>query len=184
MSDKIITSTDTYKFTWGDEAIVAVIQSESSRHSGIDTETYTLTIEDGLVKQEAADDYSVTYSYNSSNRLQNAVKSGSNYESSYFVIWEKNKLLSISNEHLTTTFTDWTQCNAGYSPILAIKGYEGDIDALVMAHPEIFGIRTKQLPRKEEWFNVNGIFPYTYELKDGIPILIQLFEVDKYKFCK
>lgn len=162
-SNNDITSTKTYRFTWGEGIITATVNEETYNPSKYNTETYILTIEDGLLKREEADNLSITYSY-SSKRLANFSYVKPSYEFSHTYIWENDKLLTIVEDNLTSTFTNWTQCKVGYSPVQALRGYKGEIDALILAHPEIIGMRTKQLPTMEEWVDLKDAeFPYTYE---------------------
>lgn len=151
--------TDTYQFIWGDDAIKVIINP---------TYNYTLTLKNGLVQSSDLDDEDRIFTYNSSNRL---IKSTAKYEDETFsAIWDGDKLVSISEYENDAILTYGTSCKKGYFPFIAtLMTYDGDA-ALFMAHPEIAGMRTNQLPTKITWTDNYGseISTLTYEFdKEG-----------------
>jgi YD repeat-containing protein len=107
-------------FIWGDDIIKV-------------NNDYTLTLENGLVQNSSKGN---TFTYNSSNRI---LKYSSND-----AIWDKDKLMSVGN--YTLTYGDC--CKKGYFPLVPFMmfDYYKDPILLYLAHPEIVGMRTKQLP--------------------------------------
>ena len=119
-------STRTYQYIWGDDAIKCTGDNN-----------YTFTLKNGLVQSDERH----TYSYNKSNRL---VKVETDY-STTTAIWDSDKLMSISYEddEETKTFTYEKSCKKGFFPFAANMI---DDCELFIAHPEIAGSLTTQLP--------------------------------------
>ena len=86
-----------------------------------------------------------TFSYNSSNKFAKGI-----YEYDYVVtaIWDGDKLVSISRgEADDVTLKYGNSCQKGYFPLIATMIQDNpEFCLLFMAHPEIAGIRTSQLP--------------------------------------
>ena len=168
--------TDTYQLTWGDDAIKIIETSTRGSSTGYDyssTETYTLTLKNGLVQYEDYEDDGDrgTYTYNSSNRL---IKFSDGDEWTNTAIWDGDKLVSISDYDDNATLTYGTSCKKGYFPFIAAMIGAGECNVLFMAHPEIAGMRTTQLPTSVTWTydNYSGTesetstFAYEFD-KDG-----------------
>ncbi|MBQ8225375.1 MAG: DUF4595 domain-containing protein [Bacteroides sp.] len=139
---------DTYKFIWGDDIIKV---NESSTYSGSTyTESYTLVLKDGLVQYEEYEDEddTGTYTYNTSNRLIK-FSDGSYWSNS--AIWDGDKLVSIYNDYEEATISYGKSCQKGYFPFIAAMIEAGECALLFMAHPEIAGMRTTQLPTNITW---------------------------------
>ena len=157
--------TETYQFIWGDDAIRV-----SWTYTG-STSNYscTLSLKNGLVQHE---DYGEalkgTFSYNSSNKLARFTD-GEDWTVS--TIWDGDKLVSISNEDADATLTyENKSCKKGYFPFLASMIEPGESYILYMAHPEIAGMRTNQLPTNLTWTDNYGseTSTFTYEFdKEG-----------------
>ena len=116
------------KYTWSDNSIKVDRSSDQ----------YSYTIENGIVKLKKSSDDSATFSYNQSNRI---VKIGD----AKTIDWNNDKLTSI------TSANGWNKsliydksCKKGYFPFIAEMIGAGDI--IFMAHPEIVGMKTTQLP--------------------------------------
>ena len=123
------------KYTWSDNTIKVDWSSSSGKY----TYSTILTIENGLVKLEKSSDDSAIFSYNQSNRI---VKIGN----AKTIDWNNDKLTSI------TSANGWNKsliydksCKKGYFPFIA-EMIGGENVVLFMAHPEIVGMKTTQLP--------------------------------------
>ena len=132
--------TDTYQFIWGDDAIKVVINP---------TYNYTLTLNNGLVRNSNLDDENGVFTYNNSNRFIK-YSSKSKYETCS-VIWDGEKLVSISDYDHEATLTYSSSCKKGYFPFIATMITSDSEAILFMAHPEIAGMRTNQLPASITW---------------------------------
>ena len=127
--------TESYQFVWGDDVI---------KVSRVNGSSYTLNLNNKLVRNS---DNGATFSYNSSNKF---IKGKDNYNE-INVIWDGDKLVSISDQDADATLTyDNKSCKKGYFPFSAsMIGF--CCEMLFMAHPEIAGMRTTQLPSSITW---------------------------------
>lgn len=130
----------TYQYIWGDDAVVVNKQTQVVNPDGYtekSSSSYEYDIENGLVQSNNRNEDIETFYYNNSNRLSQ-IKSRW-YTDDY--LWDGDKLAVIDNS-IKLTYKE--SCSKGYSPIFV----EGCISSepLLMAHPEIIGVRTKQLP--------------------------------------
>lgn len=143
------------EYIWGDDAIQEI---------GNGNDIYT--VKDGLIQ-----DGDITY--NKSNRPVEIQNWDDNKTT---LIWDSDKLMSIVDGVYLTTLTYGEPCKKGYFPYNPLYLEM----PLAWAHPELFGIRTKQLPatitEKYDGFNYEGTLTggyvatstYTYEFdKDG-----------------
>lgn len=132
--------TETYQFIWGDDAIKVV-----EKGTGY-TESFTLTLKNGLVQNNHNGNL---FTYNNANKF---IKCTSDYEDETFsAIWDGDKLVSISEYNNEATLTYGQSCKKGYFPFIAtMMANDGDA-ILFMAHPEIAGMRTTQLPTSITW---------------------------------
>ncbi len=160
---------DSYKFIWGDDAVV--VKCEHTGGYGSDyTDTYTYTLKDGLVQSYVDDDNDTgTYSYNSSNSLIKAEFTSKGYTIN--AVWNKDKLVSVRHSYANygsgtpsiLTYGE-TTCKKGYFPLISdIIGWE---DMLFIAHPEIAGMRTNQLPNTYSPEDEEFSLTYEYD-KEG-----------------
>ena len=153
ISDNIDNSkyTETHQFIWGDDAI-----RHSYTYTG-SSKTYnsTLSLKNGLVQREEYGNESCIFTYNKSNRL---VKFNDSNYCTVDAVWDGDKLMSMfdKEEDESTTFTYGASCKKGYYPFFASMMEPGEGYILYMAHPEIAGMRTKQLP-------VSVLWDYGYE---------------------
>lgn len=107
------------------------------------------------------------FKYNSSNQL---ISYGSTDPS--VITWENGKMMSYGQ---TTFYYDGKTCSKGYFPLISpaifymincgAGYYDDDEIGLFMAHPELCGIRTKQLPNKVKGYE-DITLDYTFT-KDG-----------------
>lgn len=129
------TYTESYQFIWWDDVI---------KVSRVNGSSFTLNLNNKLVRNS---DNGATFSYNSSNKF---IKGKDNYNE-INVIWDGDKLVSISDQDADATLTyDNKSCKKGYFPLSAsMIGFCSEM--LFMAHPEIAGMRTTQLPSSITW---------------------------------
>ncbi|MBR4995350.1 MAG: hypothetical protein IKY82_04750 [Alistipes sp.] len=154
-----------YQYIWGDDAIV-VKEKFSYPDGTTSTDSYSFTLKDGLVQSSSSEYQNGTYFYNSSNRFIKAEYDRKDY--SINVVWDKDKIVSVKHSDTYssyyTTITYGETCKKGYLPLIVDIIDLGYI--LFMAHPEIAGLRTNQLPNTytSEDFDICA----TYEFdKDG-----------------
>lgn len=144
------TYTDEYEFIWGDDMIKVKKDSYSS----------TLTLKNGLVQKNDEND---TYTYNNSNRF---IKGKNAYET-ITAIWDGGKMVSVSesDDDWEMTLTYGEVCKKGYSPLIPYMiGFGPEV--LYMAHPEIAGMRTTNLPSSFKTDEDSINFTYEYD-KEG-----------------
>lgn len=153
------------QLVWGDGA-VKVVES-----SGNYTTNYTVTFEGGIAQRTDVSTGSYrnhcVMTYDQSKRfVKGEEKDG--YEVT--AIWDGDKLMSISEDGYDTTFIYGETCKKGYFPFFSMWMDIIECDILCMAHPELFGMKTTQLP--SSWTissrGDDDIRTATYELdKDG-----------------
>jgi hypothetical protein len=116
-------------YNWKNESIDC---SENGKYTG----TYNLSY--GLVTYYCRPDYPSGYYYNYySYSIDGRISDG--------IVWDGDKLISMSgwSDYDVTYTYNGTTCKRGYYPLFV----EG---SLYMAHPEIFGMKTNQLPASEK----------------------------------
>ena len=154
-----------YKFVWGDDAVVVKYEyATASGYTNGKTYTETYTLKDGLVQDWMSDNHSGIYSYNSSNRL---IKAEFTHHLGYavYAVWDKDKLVSVNtNDTYEAILTYGETCKKGYFPLISDVIGLGDV--LFMAHPEIVGIRTNQLPNTYSPYDEEISMTYEYD-KEG-----------------
>lgn len=156
---------DSYQFIWGDDAIMV----KSKENDDNEWSSYTLTLKNGLVR--SSNGYgSATISYNSSNRFVRAeiVSDKMNID----VIWDKDKFVSVERYFQSDSYTEYEAsltygetCKKGYFPLIS-EMIDFDCNILFMAHPDIIGMRTNQLPNTYTSGNDEISLTYEYD-KDG-----------------
>ena len=128
-----------YRYTWGENIIMAIYEysNTDNRH---ETNSYTFTLENGLVQKKTDNKGDIAFKYNASNRL---VEYGD--KESY--IWDGDKLMAYNDfdrgYEYVKTYTYGTPCKKGYNLMIIDESY---LDPLFLAHPELVGMRTKQIP--------------------------------------
>ena len=166
-------STETFDFIWGDDVIKVTKTCPSSNSTY--TENYTLTLKNGLVQYEDYGYGTGTYAYNSKNRFIEF--SDVEYEwRTITAIWDGDKLAAISEDDNEGKLTYGKTCSKGYFPFIATIIGAGECQVLFMAHPEIAGMRTSQLPQSITWTHTDdysgktdsSTHTFTYEFdKEG-----------------
>lgn len=152
----------TYQFSWGDNDI-NVLERIDNYWSGETLRTFILTLKNGLVQSNNDE----TYSYNSLNRF---IK-----DSDKTIFWDSDKLIFRDwekNDEPDYTLTYGQQSCKGYFPFVSFIILP-KCSILYMAHPEIAGMRTTQLPTglTETFYSKTTTATFTYEFdKDGYVI--------------
>ena len=134
--------TNKYTYIWGNDAVVVNKETETVYPDNIvnRSSSYTYRIDNGLVRSADKDGETEIFRYNNSNRLSRIENGG--WSDKYN--WDEDKLVLIN----TFTFTYKESCKKGYFPLFV--NYISSCP-LFTAHPEIAGIRTKQLPATITW---------------------------------
>lgn len=154
------TEVENYQFIWGDDVIKVrknvVFQSEGG-YEWENEEDYMMYLRDGLVQFS---DNDKTYTYNNSKKF---VK-GEDESYTTTAIWDKDKLMAVESnddggEGANLTYK--TSCQNGYFPFIS-SIIDFGCEILFMAHPEIAGMETKQLPASLETFNDMYEEEYSY----------------------
>lgn len=150
---------DIINITWGENTV-----KESSNGESI---TYSLT--DGLVRSGSeSDGRDYSFAYNSSKQLttyQYGDKYGSNTRT---LTWENGKVTNITYNKDISEIVYSNQTCKGYFPLMALM-VEDDFK-LMIAHPELIGMRNNQLPSQTTYKEGNweDKEEYSYKLnKDG-----------------
>lgn len=152
-------SSDVTNITWGENTI-----TESSNGESI---TYSLT--DGLVRTGSeTDGDNCSFAYNSLKQLT-TYQYGDKYDSSTRTLtWENGKVTKIAYDKETLEITYGSQTCKSYFPFMATM-VEDDFKVM-LAHPELVGLRTTQLPIQS--YSKDGGYETTSKLtykldKDG-----------------
>jgi len=141
----------TSKYSW-DGNVINFRKPESQ-------DTYKFTIEDQLIRSYEHGFTTHSYLY-FADRLEKIDTGTDSFGKPHYTstIWDDDKLVEIKDGASSTTVTTITYgktCNKGYCPIIPsiIEGSEHLLDVpdasimgLYVAHPELFGVRTSQLP--------------------------------------
>lgn len=131
------------------------------------TGDYTFVLSDNLVMEKAGGSYTVTYQYDSDKRIALESEKDGSYTDEYYYSWDDDKLVRIYRlgAYDNELHYGGKTCK-GYNPWLADW-----VSSLAVAHPELFGCRTNQLPdyqirRYEDGEEKRQEFSYTF-YKDG-----------------
>ena len=135
----------TCSYEWGSNKIDLKEESVDSDGSRSYICSYTLD-NNGLVTECTSSNSHTNntnkcyYTYNESNRLMSVT--GTDYDNNWVFVWSGDKLTTCKwyNDPITLTYGE--PCKRGYNILLG-EIFSGD--ELLMAHPELFGARTKQL---------------------------------------
>lgn len=125
------------EYTWSDDAIDYTINRGQLR---------SYVLKNNLVQKDVDEDgWSDNFYYNSARRLKKWSPDGDQTS----LTWDGDKLTSVTSYDEDNTF-EYKQtityngcCNAGYNPLIVDIVCE---DVLTYAHPELFGLRSTQLP--------------------------------------
>lgn len=149
------TDIDITNIIWGDNT---VMESENG-------ESITYSINDGLIRsgsESGGRDYS--FAYNSSKQLTTYQYSNERYSNSRTLIWENGKVTKMTYEKdEPSTITYGNQTCKGFFPLMVLM-VEDDFK-LMLAHPELVGMRTTQLPTqinsKDDYYETTEKYTYT-----------------------
>ena len=149
--------TETYKFSW-DSNIINIRNTPPY--------TYAYTVEDGVIESYKENDSNTSYCYNYlyfSGRLEKINRGLDSFGKTQYTttVWDEDKLVEITNSNTgTSEFSSQTKisygesCKNGYCPLIpylisfSIDSQNGSLPHifLYMAHPELIGARSTQLP--------------------------------------
>lgn len=148
---------ETYTFTWGDN-VIKVKTVEKSQYGGTYEEENMFYLSNGLVQFS---DNDAAFTYDESKRI---IKAEEGYRT-MVATWNGDKLLSTqSNEDggsISKLTYNNTYCKKGYFPFIS-SIIDFGCEILFMAHPEIAGMRTNQLPASLEYSNAMYEEEYSY----------------------
>ena len=148
-----VSSSEIYQFVWGDDAIRV---TESSDYSN-SVDRYTYTLANGLIQ---SDSDGRQFAYNKSGRFLKGTSS-SGYITN--VLWDGDKLVSVEEDDSVGSLTyNGSACKAGYFPFAA-SVIDFGCELLFMAHPELAGMRTTQLPNTLTWSHTDSYSGSTEE---------------------
>lgn len=158
-----------HQFAWGDDAIIL--------KSGYNNKNKIYTIKNGLL--QSCDD-GASYSYNQSNRIISLNHGGFNGLAT--AIWNSDQLLAYSADGTDFTLSYEKNCNKGYSPLSPyLYIYDYIFEPLLLAHPEMLGMRTTQLPtsvtKNDDRYNMTSTLTYEFD-KEGYITKITEKETD------
>ena len=149
------TNVYTYQYIWGDDVIKVIAEGRNWGYNS------TFNLKNGLVQSEdyvgSWSESTYTYSYNSSKKLTKY--RGNDWSLSY--IWDGDKVVSMSEDDTNVSVTYKESCKKGYFPLLPMMMQMEE--PLFMAHPEIAGMRTAQLPATEDIENLSITFAYEFD---------------------
>lgn len=154
-------NSDITNIIWGENTV-----TESENGESI---TYSLT--DGLARTGSeTNGTNYSFAYNSSKQLTAYQRSSSRYDYSYTrtLTWDNGKVTKITDEDGISEITYGSQTCKGYFPFMATM-VEDDFKVM-LAHPELVGLRTTQLPiqsyNKEDYYETTSKLTYKLD-KDG-----------------
>ena len=166
-----------YSIVWGDDAIMVNCQKwDFGEMYGSYTTMYNL--ENGLIIAE--NDNECIYSYNSTNRLIKIEEESWTANA----LWDGDKLMSHTSGdeyyNYNYVFSYGKSCN-GYAPHIALLVY--DNYCLFMAHPELIGVRTKQMPTSYEFWQTDAgksttTFAYEFDSDGYVTKIVEQDEDD------
>ena len=147
--------------TWGENTI-----RESE-----DDESITYSLTDGLARTGSeTNGTNYSFAYNSSKQLTAYQRSSSRYDYSdtRTLTWDNGKVTKITDEDGISEITYGNQTCKGYFPFM-VTMVEDDFKVM-LAHPELVGLRTTQLPiqiyNKEDYYETTSKLTYKLD-KDG-----------------
>lgn len=157
--DYDVDDSDVYNITWGENTVTESEDGESI--------TYSLT--DGLVRTGSeTNGTNYSFAYNSSKQLTTYQYSDKYYSSTRTLTWENGKVTKITYNKDISEITYGNQTCKGYFPFM-VTMVEDDFKVM-LAHPELVGLRTTQLPSQinSKGNNWEDKEEYTYKFdKDG-----------------
>lgn len=164
----------TYQYTWSNDRII-MTESDNSEYG-------TFIIYDGLLQKLTIGSTYHNYSYNTSNRV---IRHKSNFPSdNNIATWDEDKLIysssSFKDEEWTiSNITYGKSCKKGYFPLMHdllvdFFNFESSHEEIIfIAHPEIAGIHTTQLPINYTYTNIfnnnehKTNYEYEYEFNNA-----------------
>ena len=151
-----------FEYTWSDDAIDYTINGRKHR---------SYVLKNNLVQKDMANDGSDYFYYNSARQLKKWSPDGD----AISLKWDGDKLTSVTSYdednslEYKQTITYNGCCNAGYNPLIVNIVCD---DEITYAHPELFGLRSTQLPssittESDEIWIETGTRNYEYEFDEA-----------------
>ena len=149
---------DYFIFKWDDKNHVEIIG---------DNEEWDLLLENGLVQFADEDEFT----YDAANKFIKAEGRYGEAFREFNATWNGDKLMKIEyKDRKITEFTYGKTCENGYFPFF-YDYIDFDYSILFMAHPELIGMRNKQLPESitttDSYYGGDDTVYLQYEMKDG-----------------
>lgn len=153
-------NSDITNITWGENTV-----KESS-----DGESITYSLNDGLVRSGSeSDGRDYSFVYNSSKQLITYQYSDEYDSNTRTLTWENGKVTKMDYDKKSSEIITYSnQTCKGYFPLMALM-VEDDFKVM-LAHPELVGMRATQLPKQSTYKegNYEETATFTYKLdKDG-----------------
>ena len=160
-------------YVWGDDFIKRTDDWPS-----------TTTLEDGLMQTTTIGHGGGTYTYNKSNRVTRIEQPGE--LGIRDLIWDNDKLIRVIDENVhTTDITYKEKCKKGFSPIVGLLIDDGNNYWLSLAHPELMGARTTQLPSTVTWGDSEDekeTYSYEFDIDGYVSKIVILYSDSKHTF--
>ena len=142
-----------YQYTWSDGSIKVDYKYKQSSEETYDSNySYSLLLENGVIKKKSNvyNEYTTTISYNQSLKFSKSerVRTDGNILT-YTAEWDGDKMVCMNKNwwntriDISTYYYEGESCSKGYSPLIPNDMLQ---DIIFIAHPEIGGMRTNQLP--------------------------------------
>jgi len=170
-----------YYYIWDDDAIIVNSKTEVVNPDGYTekhTDRHIYSIDNKRVQSSGENENIETYYYNNQNRLSQ-IKSRWDIDD---YLWDGDKLIAVNDGSDKYTYKE--SCKKGYSPLFVMRI---NSDPLFMAHPEIIGVRTEQLPATiTETLNDGSTKIYTYSYtfdNEGYISKIEIANNEKKSTC-
>lgn len=131
-----------HNFNWEGNTITV----NKTSNTGSAPLKYKIVMENNLVKYfEKENNDLCTFTYNSANKF---------VESSYgnYADWDGDKFIKYTKNKVECILTYGTTCENGYLPFAATLIPPSECTVLYLAHPEIGGMRTNQLPSTIDFY--------------------------------
>ena len=166
----------TESYTWAENSIT--VHYNDDGHTG----DFTYALSDNLVTRRTHPDYDgVAYQYDSDKRIAITTEIDGSYTKEYYYSWEGDKMVKISESGYADDELHYSgKTCKGYSPL-----FGDSVDDLAVAHPELFGCRTNQLPDYEIYRDCYGTeeryeYSYTFYSDGYLESVTQTYEDGDY----
>ena len=166
----------TESYTWAENSITV------HYNDGGYTGDFTYALSDNLVTRRTHPDYDgVAYQYDSDKRIALETEIDGSYTYEYYYSWDDDKLVKFSESGYDDNEFNYSgKTCKGYCPLF------GDcVDDLAVVHPELFGVRTNQLPdyeisRDKYGYENRNELSYTFYSDGYLESVTQTYENGRY----